>query len=320
MLAHLYFRPIDLDHEKAIPFSVSSGESIRAIAKRLKTKGYIGWADGFVWLSRVNGSDRKLKAGRFIFRSHYIPRDILNCLTNAPPGTDLKLTFPEGLNRWQIADKLAKKGWNRRLLLTLIAREEMEGELFPDTYRLNPEMSESDVLTLMRRRFKQVWQPILDAHPKRPPLNSRQLLILASMVEKETVFAAEAPTIAQVFLNRLDKKMRLQSDPTYVYSAERYGKKPTRADRLQKNNPYNTDVIAGLPPGPIANPGRNAMLAAMVPNRSKHARKWLYFVAKRDGSGQHHFSNSYTEHKRAIHRYLKPKKSKKAKNAKQRTK
>ena len=115
-VAHLYFRPIDLDHEQAISFSVSPGEPIKSVSRRLRDKGYIGWTTGFVWLARLDGSDRRLKAGQFVLRSHFTPNDILNALTKAPPGNDLKLTFPEGLNKWQIADRLSKSGWNRRLI------------------------------------------------------------------------------------------------------------------------------------------------------------------------------------------------------------
>ena len=309
-LSHLYFRPIALDHEQSIPFSVSQGESMKTVASRLRAKGYIGWTQGFVWLSQLDGSDRKLKAGRFVFRSHYRPKDILNSLVNAPPGNDLKLTFPEGLNRWQVADRLSNKGWNRRLILKIIEDKSLEGKLFPDTYRFHPEMSESEILKLMTNRFHEIWIPIIRQHPNRPKLTTEELLILASMVEKETVFANEAASIARVFLNRLKKKMKLQSDPTYVYTSTRYGRKPTRADRLKKNNQYNKDVIKGLPPGPIANTGRNSMLAVMQPNPSKSAGRWLYFVAKRDGTGQHHFSRNYSEHKRAIQRYLKSPSSK----------
>jgi UPF0755 protein len=309
IITHLYFRPIDLDHEQVMTFSVSSGEPINSVAARLRAKGYIGWVNGFIWLARFDGSDRRLKAGRFVFRSHFTPKDILRSLTKSPPGTDLKLTFPEGLNKWQVADRLAIKGWNRRLVLNAIDTQFMEGKLFPDTYRLNPEMSERDVLKLMSKRFQEVWKPLVNAYPNHPKLTKTELLTLASMVEKETVFAAEAPTIARVFLNRLKRGMKLQSDPTYVYTAKRYGKKPTRADRLHRDNPYNTDAIPSLPPGPISNPGRNSIRAALNPDTSKQARSWLYFVAKRDGSGQHYFSRSYTEHKRAIKTFLKSKKA-----------
>ena len=135
-------------------------------------------------------------------------------------------------------------------------------------------------------------------------MSQSELLTLASIVEKESVMKDEAPVIAQVFFNRLDKKMKLQSDPTYVYTAERYGKKPTKADRLRKGNLYNTDQIAGLPPGPIANPGRNAMLAVLKPSTDPKAKTWIFFVAKRDGTGRHHFSKTYDEHKKAVRKYL----------------
>ena len=159
----------------------------------------------------------------------------------------------------------------------------------------------------MHNRFRAVWADLNVKHVNATKLSDIELLTLASMVEKEMVQSSEAPIIARVFLNRLEKGMKLQSDPTYVYSEARYGQKPTRSDRLKKGNPYNTDQIDGLPPGPIANAGRIALLAALQPASSKSSRKLLYFVAKRDGTGEHHFSKSYSEHRKAIKRYLKKK-------------
>ncbi|MGB0645562.1 MAG: endolytic transglycosylase MltG, partial [Bradymonadia bacterium] len=204
-----------------------------------------------------------------------------------------------------IADRLAKNGWNRKLALRLIEEKKLEGKLFPDTYSVTPAMTETEILTLMHERFKSVWKHIKSASSQKPKLSEHELITLASLVEKETVQPKEAPIIARVFLNRLEKDMKLQSDPTYVYTKERYGKKPTKTDRLTKDNPYNTDVIKGLPPGPIANPGRTALLAAMNPSALPKASSWLYFVAKRDGTGEHYFSRTYKEHRKAIKRYLK---------------
>ena len=165
--------------------------------------------------------------------------------------------------------------------------------------------TEEDLLIRMNDRFNSVWKDLKVKHPHHPSLSDTELVTLASMVEKEMVQSIEAPTIARVFLNRIKLGMKLQSDPTYVYSADRYGKKPTRSDRLRAGNPYNTDQIVGLPPGPIANSGRIALTAALAPDTSKRAQKLVYFVAKRDGSGTHHFSETYSEHRKAIHRFLK---------------
>ena len=256
-------------------------------------------------LAKYNTADRRLKSGEFIFRSHFKPLDILNTLTKAPPAESLKITIPEGFNRWQIADRLAQNGWNRKLVLRLIEEKKLEGKLFPDTYSVTPTMTETQILAVMHERFKSVWKTVNTASSHRPKLSEDELITLASLVEKETVQPKEAPIIARVFLNRLQKGMKLQSDPTYVYTKDRYGKKPTKTDRLAKDNPYNTDVIKGLPPGPIANPGRIALSAAMNPSGLPKASSWLYFVAKRDGTGEHYFSKTYTEHRKAIKRYLK---------------
>ena len=269
----------------------------------MEERQLISWSVYFVLLARYQNADRKLKAG--VFRILLItPTGTIEIISKAQPGIERLYTFPEGLNRWQMADRMENFGWSRTDVLNIIDEKNWEGRLFPDSYRLGPKESAFNVLSRMNKRFEDIWGKLRSMHPTKSGLSEGELLTLASIVEKETVEKKEASVIARVFFNRLDKKMKLQSDPTYVYTAQRYGQKPTKADRLCRGNAYNTDQIKGLPPGPIANPGRNAMLAVLKPSKDPKAKDWIFFVAKRDGTGRHHFSKTYNEHKKAVRKYL----------------
>jgi UPF0755 protein len=131
-------------------------------------------------------------------------------------------------------------------------------------------------------------------------VTARDVITLASLVEKEAADRAEGPRIAGVFYNRLAAGMRLQTDPTLVYHPDRFGAKPTPAHRRDRSNPYNTYAFDGLPPGPICNPGPAALRAALQPER----HDLLYFVARRDGSGRHAFARTYAEHRGNVQRFL----------------
>lgn len=290
-----------------VEFKVSKGETVKSVARRLEKERLISSAILFVILTKHRELGQSIKSGGFMIPTHARPDDILEILVAAPPSKERMYIFPEGLNKWQLADRMASYGWSRETTLSLIQEQRWEGRLFPDSYRFSPTDTEKSILTRMHHRFEQVWSALIAQKSEKNQLTELELLTLASLVEKETVSGEEAPIIARVFINRLERGMKLQSDPTYMYTAKRYGKKPTKADRLRKGNPYNTDQIKGLPPGPIANPGRVAMLAALKPSVDNRAREWLFFVAKRDGSGRHYFSKTYDEHKRAIRKYLRKK-------------
>ncbi|MCL2459346.1 MAG: endolytic transglycosylase MltG, partial [Desulfobulbus sp.] len=176
-----------------------------------------------------------------------------------------------------------------------IEADSLEGYLFPETYTLvRNEADEAAVIRMMVERFQQTWQA-LNA-PESLELNRHQLLTLASVVEKETGVATERPLIAQVFYNRLARKMRLQSDPTVIYGLPDFNGNLSKAD-LKRETPYNTYLIPGLPPGPICNPGRAALEAVLHPVESDA----LYFVAKNDGT--HIFSTNLADHNRAVQHY-----------------
>ncbi len=204
----------------------------------------------------------------------------------------------------------------------------LEGYLFPDTYFFKKATKPHAILTIMVRHYQDVYDqecrdrpmdktleiecntnthsndpptiPINSAPKQKRPLilNARQALILASMIEKETGIPAERPIIAQVFINRLNKKMRLQSDPTVIYGLQKFGIPLTRSD-LKTPSPYNTYTLPGLPVGPICNPGRAAIAAVMQPTQSNY----YYFVAQ--DKGHHHFSHTIAEHNRAVNRLRK---------------
>lgn len=183
----------------------------------------------------------------------------------------------------------------------------LEGFLFPDTYRVEKAGSAREVLTRAASQFKRFWDQLLSEHAAEVQrlktelgLTEADLVVLASLVEEEMADKDEAPRIAGVFLNRLQKKMRLETDPTLMYRPDRVGKKPTPTERKDKTNPYNTYAISGLPPGPICSPGREALRAVLTAER----HDFLFFVARRDGSRGHAFATTLEEHEHNIDRYL----------------
>jgi UPF0755 protein len=205
-----------------------------------------------------------------------------------------------GREHWVDPEKFLHLCRDREFMQKLgITADSLEGYLFPETYTLvRGEVDERSLLTTMVHRFFTVWQGL--PKPEELPLRRHQLVTLASIVEKETSDPAERAVIAGVFYNRLRKNMRLQSDPTTIYGLEHFDGNLTRAD-LQQETPYNTYVISGLPPGPICNPGRAALEAALHPAEVPY----YYFVSKNDGT--HHFSRNLQEHNRAVYRYQKRK-------------
>ncbi len=218
------------------------------------------------------------------------------------------LTIPEGYSRFEVADRIASAGLASReefLRMTadpapvkdiLPAAESLEGCLFPDTYNLARTDTADDLLNVMVARFRQV---LAETRQRRATgLSDWETLILASMIEKETGLESERKLVSSVFHNRMRKRMMLQCDPTIVYGLlreNRYRGRIYRSD-LENPHPYNTYIHAGLPPGPIANPGKAALEAAFRPAETSY----LFFVAKPDASQGHHFSQTMRAHQRGV--------------------
>jgi UPF0755 protein len=224
-------------------------------------------------------------------------RDIMDAMVTGK-GVLYSVVIPEGLTSQQIVDRLKSE----ETLSGDVTRVPDEGTLLPETYKFTRGDSRDNLIGWMQRERERVLNEIWSRRAADLPIKSKEeLVVLASVVEKETALADERTRVAAVFINRLRLNMRLQSDPTVVYGMFKGAGKPpgfmlSRAD-LESATPYNTYVIPRLPPGPIANPGRASLEAVAQPSRTRD----LFFVA--DGSGGHAFAETYEEHLRNVARW-----------------
>ena len=279
------------------------------------------WA--FELWARRQGLPSRVRAGSYRWRGPMSLPELAASLERGGQTQDVTLTIPEGWTIYHLADRLEALGLSSRAAFLEAACDEAllreldipgqcaEGYLFADTYRVAQGSSPRALIKRLHARWRQQWQALVQAHPealaqlsREHGLSAHDVVILASLVERETNHDPERALIARVFLNRLSKKMRLQTDPTCVYGPQTYREVPSPKRCKDRLNRYSTYVIQGLPPGPIGLPGRRSLEAALRPAQDAKALKALYFVARRDGSGGHHFSATFEEHKRAIDRYL----------------
>jgi UPF0755 protein len=282
------------------------GTPTSRIAKELKDAGII--RSRYVFLALREWKGGTLKAGEYRF-DHPVPmREVLDRIHRGDVYT-IALTIPEGSNVFDIAAKVEADGLGSKAEFLTAAKQDaalvreldpnatsVEGYLFPDTYRFARRTDPQEMMAVMVKRFRQAAQGIglmSDYH---------QTVTLASLVEKETPIDSERPLVASVFDNRLEKNMPLMTDPSVIYAAlleGRYRGTIYESD-LQANSPYNTYVHAGLPPGPICNPGLKSLQAALHPAQTNY----LYFVAAgADPSGQSRFSATLEEHARDVQAY-----------------
>ena len=297
-----------------VEFEVKEGSSIHSVSQELYKKGLIKpHAKLFEYGWRFILPKETLKAGDYRFEGEISPARIATILSSGQTVT-LSFTIPEGLNIFQIAERLetvfpkvSKQEWlaemrNPDVILHLPeSPPTVEGFLFPETYTFNPRVSPRDVLITMIQTGKKNLSQELISKGALLKLTPLQIVTLASIIEKETGRADERPHISSVFHNRLRIGMRLQTDPTVIYGMwERYDGN-IRRDDLKAPTPYNTYVISGLPPGPIASPGLASLQAAVDPIKSDD----LYFVSRGDGS--HIFSTNLKDHQKSVYQYqIKP--------------
>jgi UPF0755 protein len=289
-------------------FVIREGATLREVARDLESNGIIKSGPLFLVWARAMGHGRAIKAGEYLLSSAMPPLKVLDTLTKGDVIAHA-VTIPEGFTKKQIAGLLKQMALiNEAEFLSItedpevvrrygISGPSLEGYLYPDTYQFDRGLSAAAVVDVMVRRFWEIANPYLE-QVKRAGMTLEQVVTLASIVEKETGLAEERPLIASVFLNRLKKRMRLESDPTVIYGLKDFtGNLKKR--HLTQSTPYNTYVIRGLPPGPIASPGKAAIKAVLFPADTDY----LYFVSKNDGS--HHFSKTLSEHNRAVEKYQK---------------
>jgi len=287
---------------------IPQGSGVRKIKALLAEQGLIKDDIRFLALARLSGKARQLRAGEYRIPPRLKPLQILRILEKGEV-IQHQITIPEGMTIRQIVTIFEQGNWinpqrfialtrNREFIKTLgLNQGSLEGYLFPDTYSFaRGEVTEELLITMMVNRFLAVWNETTANSAS--DLVREHVLILASIVEKETADPSERPLIARVFLNRIEKKMRLQSDPTVIYGLNNFSGNLTRKD-LNKESPYNTYIIPGLPPGPICNPGKESITAVLHPADAPY----YYFVSKNDGT--HHFSTTLKEHNRAVRKYQK---------------
>ncbi|HUO54373.1 MAG TPA: endolytic transglycosylase MltG [Rhodoblastus sp.] len=286
--------PGPLEADKVV--YIQQGSDSDQIIEELQTQGVIDQPFLFRAALMAEGARSKLKAGEYLFKQHASLQEVIDTIVSGKAILH-SLTIPEGLTSQQVVDKLRQDD----LLAGDIREVPREGSLLPETYKFQRGDSRDKLLQKMARDQKQLLAEIWRRRaPDLPLASPYELVTLASIVEKETGKADERPRVAAVFLNRLHKGMRLQSDPTIVYGLVGgqgpLGRPLTRAD-IESQTAYNTYIIDGLPPGPIANPGRAAMEAVANPSHTMD----LYFVA--DGTGGHVFSETLDTHNRNVQRW-----------------
>ncbi|MCK3658497.1 aminodeoxychorismate lyase [Pasteurellaceae bacterium Pebbles2] len=291
--------------------TIERGTTGKKLVALLEQELQIQDAQWLPWALKLHPQFNNIKAGTYALTDVSTLADLLRRLNDGKE-VQLSLRFTEG-ETWKIVQKSLKNAPHLRQqidgktdaeLLSLLnlpsnAQNTLEGWIYPDTYHYVPNSSDLDLLKRATSHTAKVLEKAWAERDENLPLNNAyEMLILASIVEKESGMQAERATIASVFINRLKVKMRLQTDPTVIYGmGENYNGNIRKKD-LETPTAYNTYTIDGLPPSPIANPSESAIMAVAHPEKSD----FLYFVA--DGSGGHKFSRNLTEHNRAVQEYL----------------
>jgi len=284
-----------------------TGTSVSSIAARLADAGVITDPLTFRIAARLSGAERRLQAGEYRFAEPASPFDVVGRLERGDVFVH-PLTFPEGLTIKEMAVLFERTGLGTGAEFEQTSRDAsliadldpdartLEGYLFPDTYALTRHAGAAGTVAAMVDRFKAAFDLDLRAAATAASLSPREVVTLASLIEKETAAADERPLVAAVYRNRLSRRMPLQCDPTVIYAMMRAGKwrgNLSRAD-LQMDSPYNTYRYPGLPPGPIASPGRASLDAAVHPADVPY----LYFVSRNDGT--HVFATTLQEHNQNV--------------------
>ncbi len=291
-------------------FEVERGASLRTVAKQLNARGWLDRPETWIVWARLTNRSGGLKAGEYNLVPGLTPRGLLVHLSSGDVVLHA-ITFIEGSRFADVRRQLAAHEAVGQTAATFTAEQVMkevgapgthpEGQFFPDTYHFARGTTDLELLRIAHRRMQSELDAAWSARAENLPLATKyEALILASIIEKETALDSERPQISGVFIERLKRGMRLQTDPTVIYGiGENYDGNIRRAD-LVRDTPYNTYTRSGLPPTPIALPGADSLRAAVQPQTTGA----LFFVATGRGDGSHHFSRTLEEHNAAVQRYL----------------
>ncbi|MDD5732047.1 MAG: endolytic transglycosylase MltG [Patescibacteria group bacterium] len=296
---------------KAISFEIKPGESVGIVGANLKTEGLIVDSNLFTAYAKKMEVDKKIKAGIYTLNSNMSIKNILQILVSGER-TEIWITIPEGWRIDQIGNYLEKQGITTSkefqdrayvknfastpFLSGLSGSTTLEGYLFPDTYRIFADTTVDQIIQTMLDGFaNKVTKDIMDGANKKG-FTLHQFITLTSIVEKESAHSEDIRKIASVYYNRLEQGMPFQSDATITYITRRADARPT-IDETKVDSPYNTYLYKGLPPGPVGNPGLEAMMATLNPETTDY----LFFVSK---GNRAYFAKTYEEHLQNIAKYL----------------
>ncbi|WP_413853162.1 endolytic transglycosylase MltG [Candidatus Ruminimicrobium bovinum] len=274
---------------KTVEVFIPKGASPKKISEILKDSDIIYSKTFFIVTIKLKNCSKQLKAGLYEFNTKDGTLTIINKLINGE-SKELRITIPEGWTTKQIAEILNEnKVCSDIEFINLAQKKNLEGYLFPNTYFLMPSMTPEEIVKIMTDEFNKFWTKDFDNRAEQMNMSKKDIIILASIVEREAVSDDERPIIAGIFLNRLSKNMRLQSCATVLY-AMGINKERLTLEDLNFQSPYNTYRHSGLPPTPICNPGAKAIKAVLYPAVTDN----LYFVSK--GNGTHYFSSNFQDH------------------------
>jgi UPF0755 protein len=293
--------------------NIPHGSTVKKIAFILEEQGVIHGRRRFQILAKLNDAEHKIKWGEYHFALPMAPMQILHKITRGET-IAYAVTIPEGSTIFEVArlmqeaelcaaQAILNKATESSFVSSMgITGDSLEGYLFPETYKFSKGTAPEIILRSMMRRFDKIFTQDMSRQAEEMGLTKKEVVILASMVEKEASLSSEKPIIAAVFLNRLQKGMRLACDPTVIYGIRLENpdfRGRLRTKHLRQSTPYNTYLNVGLPPGPISNPGLESLKAVVHPAQADY----LYFVSKNDGT--HQFSKSLGEHNKAVAKYQK---------------
>ena len=285
-------------------FEIKKGSGVSSIATQLEQQNIISHALLFKAAAQITGDHVNIKAGEYKIVAHSSMKDVLEQIVSGDIYLRM-ITIPEGLTSWQIVERLNKIDDLEGIITDIPA----EGSLLPETYSYSSSDTKADIIAHMKKAMNKATHELWETRAENLPIKTKEeAIILASIIEKETSVPAERQNVSGVFINRLNKGIALQTDPTVIYAITKgkiqdKGKGPLGRRLLKKDlktdSPYNTYMYPGLPPGPIANPGKASIHAALNP--AKH--EYFYFVA--DGTGGHAFGKTLAEHNSNVAKWRK---------------
>ncbi|NOZ24651.1 MAG: endolytic transglycosylase MltG [Nitrospirae bacterium] len=298
---------LPLGLKEPVSIYVKKGMTFSEAVALLKKEGLLRDENIIRIIGKTTGIDREIKSGFYEFSGSVSPLGVIGALVSGRVEV-LKVTIPEGYNIWQIARRLDEAGivaeeeffrlaYDREFLDSMkIDAPSIEGYIFPETYSFPRGMSPEDVLRAMVAEMRRRFSPAMKARADELGMSEREVLTLASIIEKEAVVDDERPLISAVFHNRLKRGMPLQADPTSIYGFKDSSEAVTLND-LRRESPYNTYTMSGLPAGPISSPGLKSVRAALYPADVPY----LFFVS--ENNGRHRFSTTEAEHREAVRLY-----------------